>query len=340
MQKSSYSIILPVRNGGYHFKECVSSILQQDLGSFELLILDNCSTDGSIEWVTSLADPRIAVFPTNRPLSIEENWARIVDIPKSEFITLIGHDDLLDRNYLAGMEKLIQAHPGASLYQAHFRYINPEGKQTGKCRPMEEKQEKDAFLHSLLTDTIDTMGTGYMMRARDYDRLGGIPFYPNLLFADHALWLELTAISYKATTSAELFSYRRHQSTSKGASAVSYINAFYRFMSYLEQLSRSDEKIKAVMSTDIQAYIMYYCRSLSHRLLKTPVRQRQGMTVAGFIAACADYARRLGDGRFEPYRQRSVRLAAAIDSNFITRSLYLAFRKVYQRPVYTKTLSD
>lgn len=47
--------------------------------------------------------------------------------------------------------------------------------------------------------TIDSTGTGYMMRAADYDRLGGIPAdYPNLIFADFALWMSLMRGGYKA----------------------------------------------------------------------------------------------------------------------------------------------
>ena len=57
---------------------------------------------------------------------------------------------------------------------------------------MDEKQTAAEFLHSLFIDSIDTMGTGYMMRSKDYDAVGGMPAYPNLLFADHALWIKLT----------------------------------------------------------------------------------------------------------------------------------------------------
>ena len=100
---AKYSIILPVRNGGQYVKECVQSILSQTITDFNLHILDNCSTDGTTEWIQSIKDDRIKVFLAERPLSIEENWARIIAIPKNEFITVIGHDDLLDPNYLGVM---------------------------------------------------------------------------------------------------------------------------------------------------------------------------------------------------------------------------------------------
>src|SRR5579872_3781791 len=95
MAVAKYSIILPVRNGGHYVKACVGSILAQTFVDFELLVLDNCSTDGTTEWLSTLKDPRIMIFPAEKPLTIEENWGRITRIPKKEFITLIGHDDIL-----------------------------------------------------------------------------------------------------------------------------------------------------------------------------------------------------------------------------------------------------
>ena len=111
-----YSIILPVRNGGEYVKECVKSILSQTLNDFDLIVLDNCSTDGTLQWIQSLNDVRIKTYPSERSLSIEENWGRIKEISNNEFITLIGHDDILDVSYLEIMDRLILQHPNASLY--------------------------------------------------------------------------------------------------------------------------------------------------------------------------------------------------------------------------------
>ena len=106
-----YSIILPVRNGGSYVRECVNSILAQTLDDFNCIILDNCSTDGTSEWIASLNDPRIISHRSDRSLTIVENWSRVRDVPKNEFMTMIGHDDILDPDYLAVMDKLIGKHP-------------------------------------------------------------------------------------------------------------------------------------------------------------------------------------------------------------------------------------
>ncbi len=331
-----FSIILPVKNGGEYVKECVQSILSQTYPDFNLHILENYSTDGTAEWLQTLKDVRIIVIPSERSLSIEENWARILSIKRNAFMTIIGHDDLLDNNYLEVMNDLIQQNSGASLYQAHFRFIDARANLVKHCKPMHEKQTAAEFLHSLFTDSIDTMGTGYMMRSEDYNLVGGIPSYPNLLFADHALWIKLTALSYKATSPTESFSYRLHENLSKKSDAFRYINSFYNYMDFLVDLKANQIQLKAIFKNYITKHILYYCRSLSHRLLKTPVAERNGMTVTGFINNCIRYNNLLSPGKiFDPLTQSNIKLAKMIDENMILRSLYLLFKKVYKKPVYS-----
>ena len=117
---SKYSIILPVRNGGEYVKQCVYSVLAQKHADFNFLILDNASSDGTFEWLQSLTDERIKLYPSDKSLTIEQNWARVIDVPKNEYMTLIGHDDILYPDFLKTIDDLIQSNPSASLFHTHF----------------------------------------------------------------------------------------------------------------------------------------------------------------------------------------------------------------------------
>jgi len=331
---AQFSIILPVRNGGHYIKECVNSILNQSLGDFDLLVLDNKSTDGTLEWLQSLEDERVRLFPSSVPLTIEENWARAVALPKNEFITLIGHDDLLDQQYLATMAALISEFPDASLYQAHFRYIDAAGNTIRPCKPMAAKESGEMFLEKFLRKRIDVNGTGFMMRSKDYDALGGIPLYPNLLFADFELWLNLAKKSYKATSPAECFSFRIHQSTTTVSPDIRYHNAFERFVNYLASLKEGPGQYKKVIAGHAGGFLLFYCRGLSHRLLRTPKKNRHGLSVKQFISKCEGYAILLGTSeKIKPYNVMSIRLARIIDGNTVTRTAFLGFKKLFPKPV-------
>lgn len=331
-----YSVILPVRNGGDYVKDCVNSILGQTLPDFELLVLDNCSTDGTLEWLFSLTDSRIKIYPSDKSLSIEENWSRITAIPKNEFITLIGHDDLLDPHYLETMDELIRKHPEASLYQTHFRYIDSKGGLIRVCKPMDEVQTATDFLAFFLANTIDTMGTGFMMRSKDYDETGGIPpRYPNLLFADFELFINLSQKKYKATSHREAFAFRLHQSMTTTSSDVKFQKAYDEFIAYLKHLKNSSSDFAEIIRKYGVEFIRLYSKGLAHRLLRTPVSKREGQTVADLIQKNIQYAKELApEVNFHPETDFSVRLAKRIDNNSLLRSAFRAFKSFYSKPIY------
>lgn len=309
-------------------KKCVHSVLSQTLPDFNLLVLDNCSEDDTVQWVEQLRDSRIRIYKASQPLSMEANWARITGIPKNEFMTIIGHDDLLHPEYLATMDGLIKKHLQASLYQAHFKFIDAKGAAIRQCLPMAEVQYADEFLACEMKKTMDSMGTGYMMRSADYDAAGGIgSHYPNLIFADYALWVKLIMISYKATAQQECFSYRLHDSTSKLTNGEQYQQAFGEYMHFLAGLRAGNGQIAEAIEKDGKQMLLYFCESLSHRLLKTDRKLRK-TSVAAFIERCRSYAAMLiPEQRFQPLAKPRI-LAAYLLDNAVGLTLFSLYKKV------------
>ncbi len=335
MANVKYSIILPVKNGGDYIKECVNSILSQSFDDFELIILIHDTTDDTLNWLQSLNEKKIIIHYEDGVNGIIGNWQRILSIPKSEFMTIIGYDDLLDENYLQTIDSLVKTYPDASLYQTHFNYINSTGNHIKKCKSMPLKENATDFLKTFLTNSVDIMATGFMMRSKDYNAVGGIPPYPNLLFADMELWFRLTQIGYKATAPNESFYFRIHQSTTTTSSDEKLQQAFERVIFFLESLKSDDEQIAKVIDDNAITFIHHYCKSLSHRLLRTDKKSRQGVSVATLIKKCKQYADVLLPGNdYDPVADYKVRLAKYIDSNLFLSKMFLMFRKIYNKPIY------
>ena len=327
-----FSIILPLRNGGAYLKECVHSVLSQTYTGFNFIILENGSTDGSLEWLQSLKDDRIKIITADHSLSIQANWGRIVGIEKNEFMTLIGHDDMLYPNYLQTIDELINKFPDASLYQTHFHIIDAAGTISRTCKPMPEIETAADFLQTICSNAIDIMGTGFMMRSKDYDAVGGIPPYPNLLFADYVLWLELTWINNKKVTSKEIcFAYRMHQSVAGSSNDLVYIDTFKLFINYLSKLRSEDTSLAEIIDSKGLQVVDNFCKGIAHRMLRVPLVERQGRKVAGLIEICRQCANTLIPAvQYKP--SFTVRIAELIDSNIFSRKLFLQFKRVYNKP--------
>ncbi len=332
----SFSIILPVRNGGDYLKQCVQSILNQSYSHFNLLVLENESSDKSLEWLNSLSDDRIFIFPATKSLSIEENWGRILGLEKNEFITLIGHDDILHPDYLQEMVDLINQYPDASLYQTHFNYINSVGNLIRPCKHFPQKLTALELMALILKIEIDINGTGYMMRAAHYDSLHGIPNYPNLLFADFELWVNMSQFSYMATSPKTCFSYRLHQSMTTVSSDQKFQDAFIRLLEYFLKKKKNDNQFKTVLDTHLPDFIVIYVKSISHRILRTPLSKRNKVTVKSWIEKCQNITNELFELDNAPILKNnlSVKISLLIDRSVIFRNLFLLYKKLFSKPLF------
>ena len=243
-------MIVPSYKGGEYLKQCVRSILAQTYTDFDLAILDNCSEDGSAEWLANLHDERVKVYTSPKPLTIEDNWARALEIPKNEFMTFICHDDLVDPNYLEVMNNMITTFPEAGLYHSHFRMIDDNGNYIRPCMPRPQIETAAEFLFAIIEHYRDTFGTGYVTRSTQYNKVGGMPRFKNLLYADFALWMLLMQDSGLVTASEECFSYRLHTgSTTSTSDWESHIKAMIQFMAFLKDFRERDYEVSKVIET-------------------------------------------------------------------------------------------
>jgi glycosyltransferase involved in cell wall biosynthesis len=260
-----FSIVLAVRNGWPYVKECVDSVLAQTYPYFDLIVLDNQSTDNTVPWLKTLKDERIRLFSSQSPLSIDESWGRAKDVEKQEYMTLIGHDDTFDPDFLMTIKALIDRNPDCALYQTGSRLINAEGKTVRGCKPVPPRESAAQYLESRFTFQRDVFGSGIVMRSADFDRVGGIPKFDRLFFADDALWLLLLGNSFKATDPAERFSVRIHPN-SESASLPSVWSSIMRglgqFSDFLATYVQTNPDVYAVHASLGGDFMLTYHRNV------------------------------------------------------------------------------
>jgi len=290
---AKFTLIIPSYNGGDYLKECVASIQAQTFTDWMLAVLDDGSTDGSSEWLRGLAEPRLALYPAPEHLGIVRNWGRALEIPKAEFMTIIGQDDRLDPEYLAVMDALTREHPDAGLYHAHFRFINAQGSIIRPCRPLPARETAAEYLTALFTGKRDTYGTGYLMRSARYHAVGGIPPFEKLLFADDALWMALMQRCYKAVAPNECFSCRLHPASASGGTGWrSWLAAMPSYAAFLADLAARDLDFAQAYAAHAPGYFDGWRRALWTLALTQATRRNQRVE-PGALKAIQDVAAQL-----------------------------------------------
>ena len=131
MDVPQITVAMPVYNGEGYVHLAIQSVLDQTYSDFELLIVDNCSTDGTLEVIKAFSDPRIRLHVNSSNLGMVGNWNRSVELATGEYIKFLSHDDLLDTTCLeeqiAGFMRHKQENIG--IVTCKKKIINKDGKK-------------------------------------------------------------------------------------------------------------------------------------------------------------------------------------------------------------------
>jgi glycosyltransferase involved in cell wall biosynthesis len=330
-----FSIVIPIKKGKAYLKKCIESILEQTYTDYEIIILaDTISNDdGTIDWLNTLMLPNLKIYQSDQEIGIQQNWARIIEIPKGEFFTILGYDDILYENYLQEIKGLIENHPDATLYQTQFDFIDSNGNITGNSDFVSSEFDGPSFLESILLAKSYVMATGFVMRSIDYERVNGIPsHYPNVLFADYELWLRLTLLNKQVVSKERCFAFRIHQSVTKVSSEILMLKAFSYLNNYIESLA-TDPALASIIKENAGYFLKFNCNYIMYRLIRKEVKYREGLKVADILLAFNEFARQLNIEDINFLQVKSIWLAWLIDSNILFRNAYLIFKKLVKKPV-------
>jgi glycosyltransferase involved in cell wall biosynthesis len=147
-----FSVIIPLYNKETTILKTLDSVLAQTYPHFEVVVVDDGSTDRSAELVTSLADSRIRYFKKeNGGPSSARNLG--VEKAEKEWLLFLDADDLLLGNALETFEKVIARTEGAGIFAANFYWVKKQAKWLyAKDYPegVVRNPYKDWFLHRLM----------------------------------------------------------------------------------------------------------------------------------------------------------------------------------------------
>jgi glycosyltransferase involved in cell wall biosynthesis len=261
MKIPKVSVCIPSYNNSSFLVEAIESVLSQTFNDFELLVIDDCSTDrtGDIAQKYAACDPRIrfVVNPVN--LGMVPNWNRCLELAQGTYIKYLFGDDLFSSpDTLSLMIEAMERNPGTVLVASARTIIN------------EQSQAIDSLSH--FPDNFSADGRDVIRRCirritRDHNLIGepsavmfrkgaasrGFdPRYRQLV--DLEMWfhlLEQGKFTYLATP---LCSFRHHegQQTKKNEVELNFVDDLtYLFKEYLGKSYVGIGRIAA-------AYLMYY----------------------------------------------------------------------------------
>lgn len=121
-----FSVIIPVYNKEKYIAQTIQSLRDQTFKNFEVIVINDGSTDASLLVLQDLIDEKFTIFnQENKGVSQARNYG--ISKAKSKFIALLDADDFWQKDHLLELKKLIDAFPYAGLFCNNYE-INYNGK--------------------------------------------------------------------------------------------------------------------------------------------------------------------------------------------------------------------
>lgn len=197
------SVIMPVHNAASYVGEAVRSVLAQTVRDFELVLVNDASTDRSAEVIADIHDDRLRCRHSDIPLNAAGARNLALAEARGEFVAFLDADDLTRPDRFAIQLDVLRSQPEVSVVGSLIEAIDENGKSSG-----------NGFVRSLSTEDIpatllfeNCLALSSIMARRAVLS----PFRPDLAPAeDYDLWSRLAAAARFSIIPEPLTSYRMH----------------------------------------------------------------------------------------------------------------------------------
>jgi len=198
------SVLMTAYNRAAYIGASIESVLSQTFTDFELLITDNCSTDGTFEVAKryETLDPRIRVVQNERNLGQFGNRNRAAELARGPLLKYHDSDDLMYPHCLAVMVPMLMSEP-----RAGFGLSTGNAWPGGPCPML--LTPRMAYQREFFGEGLFQCGPGgSVFRAEVFRELGG--FVDIGAPSDHLFWMRACATVNVLLMPGDLFWYRMH----------------------------------------------------------------------------------------------------------------------------------
>jgi glycosyltransferase involved in cell wall biosynthesis len=172
------SVVIPLYNKEKYISETIRSVLDQTYDNFQIIIVDDGSTDKSVDEVEKFDDERIRIISQeNAGVSAARN--RGIKEAKFEFIAFLDADDLWEKDFLETMMALKEKYDQCSVFAVNYKVMSHD-KSThapiinGLAEGFEEGVLKNYFHLASQSDPI-IWSSSLMVKKQAIESIGGFP---------------------------------------------------------------------------------------------------------------------------------------------------------------------
>lgn len=195
MRGPEVSVCVPAYQAERYLAETLRSVFAQTFRDFELVVVDNASTDRTAEILRRFDDPRLRVVRNSTVLPLAENWNRAIEVSTAPLVKVLCADDVLHPRCLERQHAVLTGNPGIALVASRRDMINEESRPISRnrgLRGLTGPHGSRSVIRKIVRHGGNPIGESAvaLFRRAQFDMVGGFDarwFFP----MDLALWIRL-----------------------------------------------------------------------------------------------------------------------------------------------------
>ena len=236
--KPKISICIPNYNNEKYLDDCIKSALNQEFEDIEIIVVDDKSTDNSLDVIQKYSD-FIKIYHNEENLGQPKNTNKIISLAKGEFIVILHSDDQLLPNFCSTLLPIIENYSNVAMAvgeRIETNEINEIERITPfysvDCIIEGEKQAKVFMMMSFLPCQV-------LFRKDAFIKSGGVN-ERHIVNLDGLLWFQISLQGDVAYTRKEVSIYRIHQenTTSMYNKSLNHMLEYYITLSEMFKLAK------------------------------------------------------------------------------------------------------
>jgi glycosyltransferase involved in cell wall biosynthesis len=272
------SVIIPVYNGEKTISYTIESIINQTYKDLEIIVVDDGSTDSTLEIVKRFSDSRLHIFSYSQT-GVAASRNQGLDKALGKFVSFIDADDLWTPDKLEDQFKVLQEHPKAAVAYSWTDYIDGEGKIVKSGQRV--TVTGDVYNKLLLGNFLEN-GSNPLIRREAMDTVGG--FDESLAATqDWDMWLRLAAC-YEFVVVPKVQILYRISGNSMSANVLRQEAASLQVMerAFSHEKAQSLQHLKKYTMANIYQYLTF-------KSLEVPLEKQQRWISVRFLWNCIRY---------------------------------------------------
>ena len=133
MERVKYSVVIPLYNKAEYIERTLKSVLTQSFQNFEVIVVDDGSTDDSLRAARQSASGKVRIIAQkNQGTAVARNTG--IEHAAGEYIAFLDADDEWKRNYLETIDTLTERYPQSDIFVTAYRVVMGNGKYNYSSR--------------------------------------------------------------------------------------------------------------------------------------------------------------------------------------------------------------